>query len=104
MTRPKKTDDPMLAVRAVRTQQADKPVYAFFMAGADLQRLPAEILIEHVSVLGGSQLRQDLWRGLTARDGMKLAGFQERAALRLSTATDDGGTIITAGTGSGMEC
>lgn len=65
------------------------------------QRLPADILAEHVSVLGGSQLRQDLWRALTAREGMKLAGFQERAALRLSAATDDGGTIITAGTGSG---
>lgn len=65
------------------------------------QRLPADILAEHASVLGESQLRQDLWRALTARDGMKLAGFQERAALRLSAATDDGGTIVTAGTGSG---
>lgn len=65
------------------------------------QRLPADILTEHASVLGGSQLRQDLWSALTARAGMKLAGFQERAALRLSAATDDGGTIVTAGTGSG---
>ncbi|GGA00055.1 protein DpdJ [Sphingobium fuliginis] len=65
------------------------------------QRLPADILAEHASVLGGSQLRLDLWRALTSRDGMKLAGFQERAALRLSAATDDGGTIVTAGTGSG---
>lgn len=64
-------------------------------------RLPADILAEHEAMLGGSQLRQDLWRALTARDGMKLAGFQERAALRLSAATDDGGTIVTAGTGSG---
>lgn len=64
-------------------------------------RLPADILAEHASVLGGSQLRLDLWRALTSRDGMKLAGFQERAALRLSAATDDGGTIVTAGTGSG---
>jgi hypothetical protein len=65
------------------------------------QRLPADILTEHASVLGGSQLRKDLWRALTARDGMKLAAFQERAALRLSAATADGGTIVTAGTGSG---
>lgn len=65
------------------------------------QRLPADILTEHASVLGGSRLRQDLWSALTARAGMKLAGFQERAALRLSAATDDGGTIVTAGTGSG---
>ncbi|WP_197426537.1 MULTISPECIES: protein DpdJ [Hyphomicrobiales] len=64
-------------------------------------RLPTDILAEHASVLGGSQLRQDLWQALTARDGMKLAGFQERAALRLSAATADGGTIVTAGTGSG---
>lgn len=64
-------------------------------------RLPVDVLSKHASVLGGTQLRQDLWRALTARDGMKLAGFQERAALRLSAATDDGGTIVTAGTGSG---
>lgn len=65
------------------------------------QRLPADIITEHASMLGGSQLRQDLWSALTARESMKLAGFQERAALRLSAATDDGGTIVTAGTGSG---
>ncbi|MET3793445.1 protein DpdJ [Aquamicrobium terrae] len=64
-------------------------------------RLPADILADHEAVLGGSTLRQDLWRALTARDGMRLAGFQERAALRLSAATADGGTIVTAGTGSG---
>lgn len=65
------------------------------------RRLPADVFTEHASVLGGTQLREDLWRTLTSRDGMKLAGFQERAALRLSAATDDGGTIVTAGTGSG---
>jgi hypothetical protein len=64
-------------------------------------RLPADIFNEHSAVLGGSQLRQDLWHALTMRDGIRLAGFQERAALRLSAATDDGGTIVTAGTGSG---
>jgi hypothetical protein len=64
-------------------------------------RLPADILANHQAVLGGSALRQDLWRALTSREGMRLAGFQERAALRLSAATADGGTIVTAGTGSG---
>ena len=33
--------------------------------------------------------------------GLKLAGFQERAALRLAKEIDDSGTIVTAGTGSG---
>ncbi|MET3909985.1 DGQHR domain-containing protein [Bradyrhizobium sp. S3.3.6] len=46
MTRPKKTGEPVLAVRAVRTQQADKPVYAFFMAGADILKI-AEISRVH---------------------------------------------------------
>lgn len=46
MTRPKKSNDPVLAVRAVRTRQADKPVYAFFMAGADLLKI-AEISRVH---------------------------------------------------------
>lgn len=65
------------------------------------RRLPADILAEHQAALGGSPLRQDLWRALTSRGNMRLAGFQERAALRLCVATDDGGTIVTAGTGSG---
>jgi DGQHR domain-containing protein len=39
MTRPKKSSEPTLAVRAVRTFQADKAVYAFFLAGADLLRI-----------------------------------------------------------------
>lgn len=65
------------------------------------RRSPADILTEHASALGGTQLRRDLWQALTAREGMRLAGFQERAAVRLAAATDDGGTIVTAGTGSG---
>jgi ATP-dependent helicase YprA (DUF1998 family) len=32
---------------------------------------------------------------------MMLAAFQVRAAVRLSTPTDDAGTIVTAGAGSG---
>lgn len=39
MTRPKKTGEPMLAVRAVRTYQAEKAVFAFFLAGADLLKI-----------------------------------------------------------------
>lgn len=65
------------------------------------RRLPADILADHKAVLGGTTLRRCLWQALTARNDMKLAGFQERAAVRLSSATDDGGTIVTAGTGSG---
>lgn len=66
------------------------------------QRLPADILEEHRVVLGETALRSDLWQALTAKPAdMKLAGFQERAAVRLSSPTDDGGTIVTAGTGSG---
>ena len=42
MTRPRKSIEPTLAVRAVRTFQADKAVYAFFIAGADLLKI-AEI-------------------------------------------------------------
>ena len=42
MTRPKKSKETTLAVRAVRTEQADKAVYAFFVAGADLLKI-AEI-------------------------------------------------------------
>ena len=64
-------------------------------------RSPADILADHQAVLGGTGLRRELWQALTATADMKLAGFQERAAVRLSSATDDGGTIVTAGTGSG---
>jgi len=46
MTRPKKTDQPNLAVRAVRTEQAGKAVYAFFLAGAELLQI-AEISRVH---------------------------------------------------------
>jgi len=65
------------------------------------QRLPTDVLNEHKELLGGSELRRDLWLALTALPGMKLAGFQERAALRLARSAVDCGTIVTAGTGSG---
>ncbi len=64
-------------------------------------RPPAEVLQEHEALLAPTPLRRALWDSLTARPGMRLAAFQERAALRLVGPTDDGGTIVTAGTGSG---
>lgn len=64
-------------------------------------RQPSEVLAESGAAVAPSALRRELWQALTARPGMMLAAFQERAALRLAAPTDDAGTIITAGTGSG---
>ena len=64
-------------------------------------RLPGDVLAANDAIVGASTLRRDLWQALTARPDMKLAGFQERAAVRLANPTEDGGTIVTAGTGSG---
>lgn len=61
-------------------------------------RTPGAILQSNPDIVGTSPLRRDLWNSLTSRP---LAAFQERATSRLSSATDDGGTIVTAGTGSG---
>jgi hypothetical protein len=44
-------------------------------------RLPADILAANQARLGASPLNAALWNALTARPNMKLAGFQERAAL-----------------------
>jgi DGQHR domain-containing protein len=54
MTRPKKTGEPVLAVRAVRTFQAGKAVYAFFVAGADLLKI-ADISRVHRDAEGSLQ-------------------------------------------------
>lgn len=54
MTRPRKTSEPVLAVRAVRTVQADKAIYAFFIAGADLLKI-AEISRVHRDAEGALQ-------------------------------------------------
>jgi DGQHR domain-containing protein len=54
MTRPRKTTEPVLAVRAVRTVQADKAIYAFFIAGADLLKI-AEISRVHRDAEGSLQ-------------------------------------------------
>lgn len=62
---------------------------------------PDAILEAHGALLAPTTLRTALWTSLTSRPEMRLAGFQERAAVRLAAPIDDGGTIITAGTGSG---
>jgi DGQHR domain-containing protein len=54
MTRPRKTSEPTLAVRAVRTTQAGKAIYAFFVAGADLLKI-AEISRVHRDAEGSLQ-------------------------------------------------
>ncbi|AMS39347.1 protein DpdJ [Aminobacter aminovorans] len=64
-------------------------------------RLPSAILDEHATIITSTRLRHDLWQALTSRPGTKLAAFQERAAVRLAVPTEDAGTIVTAGTGSG---
>ena len=64
-------------------------------------RLPTDILEEHGAAIASTALRRDLWQALTSHPGMKLAAFQERAAVRLAASSEDVGTIVTAGTGSG---
>ena len=64
-------------------------------------RLPKDILSEHGDAIASGEFGRSLWSALVGSPGLKLAGFQERATLRLATAIDDGGIIITAGTGSG---
>jgi DGQHR domain-containing protein len=54
VTRPRKTTEPTLAVRAVRTTQAGKAIYAFFVAGADLLKI-AEISRVHRDAEGSLQ-------------------------------------------------
>lgn len=62
---------------------------------------PAHVLDASTVTIGKTVLRKDLWGALTNRPGMKLAAFQQRAAVRLIDAPEDSGTIVTAGTGSG---
>ena len=64
-------------------------------------RLPDVLLSEYGDAIAAGELGRSLWSALVGAPGLKLAGFQERAALRLATNVDDGGTIVTAGTGSG---
>lgn len=54
MTRRRKAEEPTLAVRAVRTLQADTPVYSFFLPGPELLRI-GEISRVHRDGDGGLQ-------------------------------------------------
>lgn len=62
---------------------------------------PDAVLESSGTSIKKSPLRQEVWRGLTKREGFKLSAFQERAIERLVDAPGDCGTIVTAGTGSG---
>ncbi|WP_334656614.1 protein DpdJ [Sphingomonas panaciterrae] len=62
---------------------------------------PKALFSDHGSTLAATEVRRAIWDALTNRAGLRLAKFQERATLRLSELVDDGGTIVTAGTGSG---
>ena len=67
----------------------------------DRNRKAARIGVEHQQVLGKQGMRRDAWQALAEQSGLELAGFQERATLRLLGSKPDTGTIVTAGTGSG---
>lgn len=64
-------------------------------------RSPADVLADSEEIIASTPVRRAIWNSLTGNVGMQLAAFQERATLRLSQRTEDGGTIVTAGTGSG---
>ena len=56
---------------------------------------------DHPVVLATSPMRRRLWAALTAESKLTLAGFQERAIVRILSPGQEAGTIVTAGTGSG---
>lgn len=63
-------------------------------------RPPSEILADSVDTIAPTAFRRAIWDSLTcAISG--LAAFQERATVRMAQLVEDGGTIVTAGTGSG---
>ena len=62
---------------------------------------PEALLASHRATIAPTAARRAIWDALTDRAGLRLAKFQERATLRLANLVDDGGTIVTAGTGSG---
>ena len=64
-------------------------------------RRPDEILADSEATIAATPVRRAIWNSLTSQAGMHLAAFQERATVRLSQRVEDGGTIVTAGTGSG---
>lgn len=64
-------------------------------------RRPDDVLANSGEIIAPTTIRRAIWSSLTGHPGMHLAAFQERAAVRLSLRVEDGGTIVTAGTGSG---
>lgn len=64
-------------------------------------RSARQISLSNKQVLGEHGMRSDAWQALAEQPALVLAGFQERATMRLLTSKGDTGTIVTAGTGSG---
>jgi len=64
-------------------------------------RNPLQIEQDHPAIFSTNLLRHRLWTALTGESCLKLAGFQERSIARILSSTQESGTIITAGTGSG---
>ena len=64
-------------------------------------RLPNEVLDDHGAAIASTKLQRDLWEALTCYPDFRLAAFQERAATRIAATSEDIGTIVSAGTGSG---
>lgn len=60
-----------------------------------------QIGLAHRQVLDDQGMRWAAWQALAEQPPLVLAGFQERATMRLLTSKGDTGTIVTAGTGSG---
>lgn len=64
-------------------------------------RKASRVAEESPEIFGTSKFRADLWDLLAIKDDLRLAGFQERALLRILSSDGESGTIVTAGTGSG---
>ncbi|QKY02431.1 DEAD/DEAH box helicase [Janthinobacterium lividum] len=64
-------------------------------------RTASQIRLTHKQVIGERGMRWEAWQALAERPALVLAGFQERATIRLLGSKPDTGTIVTAGTGSG---
>jgi hypothetical protein len=64
-------------------------------------RTAHQIALSHKQVLGERGMRRDAWQAMAEQPALLLAGFQERATVRLLSSKGDTGTIVTAGTGSG---
>lgn len=64
-------------------------------------RAAHQIGLAHKQVIGAQGMRRDAWQAVAEQPALVLAGFQERATVRLLSSKGDTGTIVTAGTGSG---